>query len=107
MAVARARMLDERERLDGLAEAHVIRQACAQSPPPQELQPRIAATLVRAQGGAQGRWLWQFFEGLSALELVQQIGHPTRRRDAADLDARRWTCDTQRHADHFASGGAL
>ncbi len=95
-------MLDHGQRLDRFAEAHVVGEASAESPTPQELHPGITAPLVRAERALQAFGLRQFLERRGAFELRQQIGHPAGSGYAIEIEPGRCCFAAKRHADHVA-----
>ena len=83
--VARASLGEQQaEGLDGLAETHVVGQARAEAPGPEERQPRVAALLVRPQGRLQAGRRRQVSKAPVALEPLENLPDPARGFDALD-----------------------
>ena len=78
---------DERDGLDGLAEAHVVRETGAESPLREEGKPGHAAQLVVAERSLQALRLRQHLELLLAAELVEQAAQPAMRLHLVDAEA--------------------
>ena len=77
--VALLGMLDQRERLHRLTQAHVVGQDATEAMPPQVRQPRKAGLLIRAQGGPQAVRGCRLDRGIR-VEVDQQRPPSGRRR---------------------------
>ena len=80
-------MRQQRKRLDGFAQAHVIRQHRAQPKAPEERQPGEAITLVGAQFAAQAGRLAQFAQRFLILQALQPVFHPAFRAHLVHFQA--------------------
>ena len=90
--------------LDGLAQAHVVGQASAQSPLPQESQPGIAAHLVRPQPAHKAPGRRQFLQPLPGPQLLQEVIQPARGFDAVQRQPSDLLGSAQSHPQRLAQG---
>lgn len=98
-------MLHESQRLDGLAQPHVVGEARAQAPPPQEAEPRVSSHLVRTQDPVEVFRRSDVLECVPSVQLGEQIGDPSRGGDAVEGDRSRCLSGSQSHLHDLAHGG--
>src|SRR5215204_344394 len=82
--------LDEGEGLRGLAEPHIVGEARAQPPPPEEAEPRVAAHLVGAERSREAFGYRHLRVALALFQLREQVANPALRFDAGEGYASRY-----------------
>ena len=104
-------LLDERQGLNGLSQAHIVGQTGTQPPLPEEVQPSVAAFLIWAKASAKALWQRDRLELRPPLQLLEKCVDPAGDRNA--LEVQRTVClfRTQGHLDDLAhaslAGGVL
>ena len=92
-------LLDGGQGLDRFAQAHVVGQAGAQPPAPQERQPGIAPLLVGTQRSAEPFGSFQFLELGPSGELPQQVVNPAAGRHTVHVQPARRLPGAHRQPD--------